>query len=170
MKVVQLYSSKDTSINRVSKIYKKIKFSDGLVVLDWGCGKYNTSKEYVLSQNSTVTFLGYDPYNREDSENLEVLNYLKYKKADIIVCANVLNVIYEDSVIYNILFNLSNYSKTGSHIYIQIYEGDKSGIGRKTSRGYQRNMRTKDYIEFINHVFASDEVKVRSNVIEVVRC
>ena len=30
---------------------------------------------------------------------------------------------------------------------IQIYEGNKSGIGKQTKRGYQRNERAKDYID-----------------------
>ena len=42
----QKYSSKDTSINVVNKVYKQYLFNANSKILDYGGGKYDTNKEY----------------------------------------------------------------------------------------------------------------------------
>lgn len=161
----QEYTSKDTSINTITRVYKTVDISNK-VILDYGGGKYDTNKEYV-SQFNSVLYV-YDPFNRKDDENaFSIQKILENNGADIVVCANVLNVIKEDEIIKNILIDLFYYLKKNGIIYIQIYEGNKSGIGTVTSRGYQRNQKTQDYLDFIDDVYKSKSIIRHGNIITV---
>lgn len=140
----QKYSSKNTSLNQIPKAMKLIDIFEGRVILDYGCGGYNKSKEYVESQGGI--YYGYDPYWKSEEENIKALMC----NPDIIVCANVLNVIMEDEIIEGIVETLANY-ETGA--MIQVYEGDKSGIGTPTTKGYQRNAKAETYIPLLKRHF-----------------
>lgn len=144
---MQTYTSAGTSINTLTKVYTKMDFSQGNKILDYGAGKYDTNKEYMKSKGKIL--YTYDPYNRPEDENNKVLSYvLASGGVDYVVCANVLNVIAEDSIIEDILHNLWKLTRPGGIIYIQIYEGDKSGISGPTKRGYQRNWKASDYARY----------------------
>lgn len=67
-----------------------------------------------------------------------------------IVCSNVLNVILEDEVIFEILDNIYEIANKNTIILISIYEGDKSSIGKETTKGYQKNMKLKEYLKYLN--------------------
>jgi hypothetical protein len=98
-----------------------------------------------------AVFVGvYDPYNRTPEHNAAVLEL--FSTPEYVVCSNVLNVVAEDDVIDEILENLASY---GATVLITVYEGDRSGIGRATSKGYQRNMRTADYAGMIQKHFGT---------------
>ena len=59
----------------------------------------------------------------------------------------------EDEIINEILRHIWQLSSKAI-ILFKIYEGNKTGIGCETSRGYQRNERTVDYIKnFITTYF-----------------
>lgn len=147
----QEYTSKDTCINAVSAVYKYID-KHNIVILDYGGGKYNTNVEYMKNKCGS-TVLVYDPFNRSDSHNTDVLNYFKVNPAEYVVLSNVLNVIKEDEIIYDILNNVKTLmSETGS-LYIKIYERDRSGKGCLTVKGWQRNQKLNDYIPYLKNVF-----------------
>ena len=40
-------------------------------------------------------------------------------------------------------------------LYIKVYERDKSGIGCKTTKGWQRNQKLIQYISFIEKAFGT---------------
>jgi hypothetical protein len=110
----------------------------------------------------------YDPYNRSKEENeLALSSVLSRGGADVVVCANVLNVIKEDSIIQEILQDILNYVHLGSKVYIQIYEGNKSGVGLPTSRGYQRNEVTSQYLDMIKKVYAPNKIFKHGNIYEI---
>lgn len=145
---MQKYSSKNTSINTISKIYKKYEFKENSIILDYGCGKYNTSINFMKNKNCIV--LPYDKYNRNEDINKQTLEFCKNNKIDYIVCSNVLNVILEDEVIFEILDNIYEIANKNTIILISIYEGDKSSIGKETTKGYQKNMKLKEYLKYLN--------------------
>lgn len=145
----QKYSSKDTSINVVNKVYKQYNFPSNSVILDFGGGKYDTNIKYMKERG--VTVLVYDKYNRTEESNNEVLSYVAQNQPDYIVCSNVLNVIFEDEIIDDILRTIQEYD--AKRVIFVIYEGDRSGVGRETSKGYQRNQKTKEYIPMIEKYF-----------------
>lgn len=142
----QKYSSKNTSLNQASKAIKQLDIWEGCTVLDYGCGGYTKSKNHIEERGGI--YFGYDPYWKSETENVVALTC----NPDIVVCANVLNVIMEDEIVEQVVAELSRYNKI---TYIQIYEGDKSGVSAPTSRGYQRNKLSEEYRPLLQKYFTS---------------
>lgn len=166
----QEYTSKETSINTINAVYKKGYFTEGDEILDYGGGKYNSNVEYLARMG--IKCFVFDPFNRSLEHNRAVLDYFNANKgANNIVCSNVICVIKEDEVIYNILMNIKGLlnKKTGSKIYIVVYEGNKSGIGMQTKKGYQRNQKAVEYTTYINNVFGSlASIHRKGNIFEII--
>ena len=151
-KLKQEYTSKDTSINTVSAVYKQVPFGLCEIILDYGGGKYDTNAQY-MKETRDCTVLVYDPYNRTQEHNRKVLQYFTQRPARNVVCSNVLNVIKEDEVILEVLRHIYSLMDKGGFLYIKIYERDKTGIGCVTTKGWQRNQKLVDYISFIEKAF-----------------
>ena len=86
------------------------------------------------------------------------------KPVDTVTVMNVLNVIKEPEVRDNTILQAAKAIKKGGVAYFQIYQGDKSGVGKITPRGWQNNMRTEDYVEEIKKRF--NDVVRHGQVIE----
>lgn len=140
----QQYSSKETSLKQVNRIFKNRMFPKGAKVLDYGGGAYDDGKNY-MKQLGVDVFI-YDPYNRTEQENEKALSV----KPDYIVCANVLNVIAEDDIIRGILKEIKSYHVPA---YFCMYEGNRTGQGEPTKKGYQRNQRLTEYLPIIKEYF-----------------
>ena len=148
---MQEYSSSMTSINVLKKpaVYQMIKTEtirqktkskrEEPIVVDYGCGR----QEHKLEGCRVV---GYDPYWQSPEQNKEALELIKNKKADLIICSNVLCVIKEDEIVKTIVEAIE---QSGIGYLFKIYEGNKTGVGAKSkSDCWQRNERTKDYLRF----------------------
>lgn len=151
--IKQEFSSAKTSIKQVAAGFKKIDWKPGTVNLDWGGGRFDLATEYL--KQFGVTNYVYDPFNRSAGENAAALK----SKPDTLTCFNVFNVIKEDQIILDILEQWKKFHLTSGSIYITAYEGDRSGEGRQTSAGFQRNAKTKDYLPLIQEVFPSASFK-----------
>ena len=151
MMTKQQYTSEKTSLKHVPALIQSISFKAGTINLDFGGGKYDLASEYLLTQQ--VVNLVYDPFNRSDLHNDSVLNVLQRHKAYSATVANVLNVIKEDSVILEALLQVKSLVRYGGGIYISIYEGNKTGVGKETTKGWQRNEKAKAYLEKVKSVF-----------------
>lgn len=163
----QEYTSADTSINTVSAVYKKLGSLCGEVILDYGGGKYDSNKDYMEKMYNTLVLV-YDPYNRTSEHNHKVLSYFTKKPARHVVCSNVLNVIKEDDVILEILRHIYSLMDKNGWLYIKIYERDKSGIGCKTTKGWQRNQKLSEYIPFVEKAFNNNcKIKVYKGLLLV---
>lgn len=168
--ILQDFNSAKTSLNQVSRIHTNTKFEPNTIVLDYGGGKFDKAVEYLANQG--VVNLVYDPYNRSAEHNREVLDIIKENNgADYVVCANVLNVIKEESVIINVLEDLDKYCKSNGVIRICVYEGNKSNNqssndGKKT---FQQNKKTKDYYDIINEVYGKKgyNITLKNNIYEI---
>lgn len=158
----QKYTSKDTSINVVNKVYTSFEFSNNSLILDYGGGRFDSNINYMKEKNGSVVKV-YDKFNRSKEHNEKVLSFFKNNLPNYIVCSNVLNVIMEDEIIDLICSDILNYSGKDTTIIFVIYEGDRSSIGKITSKGYQRNEKTKEYLSFIEKKF--DVIKKKSNMI-----
>lgn len=148
----QKISSKDTCLNQVPALFhsKHFEFHDNTVNLDIGGGKYNIAIEFLKSKN--ITNIIYDPFNRSEDFNVKSEKIAK-DLVDSVTITNVLNVIQEEEVRLNLLECAYQCLKNNKKIYIQIYEGNKTGIGKITKRGFQANLRTQSYIPEIEKVF-----------------
>lgn len=164
--IIQTITSKETSINTLNKSYKDIvdKYPRATTILDFGCGKYNKNMEFA--EEHGFIWFGVDPYNRSEewnNDNIKAM-YNWCDAPDIIMCNNVLNVIKENKIIFNILNQIYEYAGDKTDVYITIYEGDKSSIGNVTSKGYQRNQKVGEYKSMISEFF--DIFEVKGNIIK----
>ena len=81
------------------------------------------------------------------------------------MCSNVLCVIQEDDVIIDILSHMKQYKSDTTTIYIQVYSGDKSGTGKETTKGWQSNQSTVDYIQFIKKIYRHNNIEIFKDII-----
>ena len=144
----QQFTSAATSINSTKRpaIYGMVsdRIPEDLNVIDYGCGKYFDN--YGLPEN----YSGYDPFNRNDPETLA-------HHYDVALCSNVLNVIAEPEVRQDILKTLKGLADV---VYITVYEGNGSGIGKATKKDcYQLNRKRGSYIPEIVSVFGAGNVR-----------
>ena len=155
--MAQTFTSAATSINstRLPAVYGKATLSAPLV-FDYGCGKYTDHIEaYVRSLRKT--YLPYDPYNKTDKENADsvtlVCNAMHLHYPVSVVCSNVLNVIDDDDTIRKIAHHIEEIvTATGGTGYVTVYEGNRSGIGRRTgSDQYQRNEPLRSYLRHFSN-------------------
>lgn len=150
----QEYDSAATSINsnKLPAIYRMVEFQPGQLIVDLGGGKFDNGVYFVKDKGATL--LVYDPYNRSDEHNQQVLAELKENGgADIGLNSNVLNVIKEPEARLAVLRNLKRMVKPGGEVYITVYEGTGKGNEGPTKAGYQLNRKTADYLEEIQQVF-----------------
>lgn len=164
--IEQKYSSADTSISTINKIYKllpQLGYKRETIILDFGCGKYNKNKEEA--EKHGFRWFGYDPYNRSEMDNELTLKLMKLVKPNVIMLNNVLNVIKEDDVLLDVLGQIYDYAADDTDIYITIYEGDKSGVGKVTTKGYQRNWKLIKYSDFILELFDVIDI-VQPNILK----
>lgn len=150
----QEYDSAATSINsnKLPAIYKMVNFEPGKVYLDFGGGKFDNGVYFVKDKGATL--LVYDPYNRSDEHNKQVLAELEENGgADAGLNSNVLNVIKEREARLAVLKNLKRLVKPGGDIYITVYEGTGKGNEGPTKAGYQLNRKTEGYMDEVQQVF-----------------
>jgi hypothetical protein len=124
---MQKYSSANTSLNQVPALVKHLSeervFLNGMVVLDYGGGKYDKTKEYVEAIHG-VSYNVYDPYNRSEEQN----NYALDSKYDIIMLSNVLNVVREPQSRSEIIQLCRLLLLPEGRIYIRTYQAPKSNL------------------------------------------
>lgn len=152
--VSQAISSAKTSIMQIPALFKHkaVKFGD--VNIDIGGGRFDLATNYLASIGTTN--LVFDPFNRPETTNASTLDYLRSgKRADTATCANVLNVIAEEEARKNVILEVAKAIKPDGVAYFMVYEGNRTGIGKETSAGYQNNRKTADYVQEISQWFDS---------------
>jgi len=139
-----------TSLNQIPALVKKHKHELFGHILNFGCGcGWEKVKEY-LETNSNRFVTSYDKYSDEESIN-ELYQTLRY---DNVVCANVLNVVETREEMKEMLDDMIHV--VGDPIYyFSVYEGDRSGKGCVTSKGYQRNERAVEYEAILKEYFTT---------------
>lgn len=155
---MQTISSKNTALHHLPALHKSkvvLDFLDSLftesvhinavmppVILDYGAGKSaDFAKEHFERLHALYT--PYDPYyNYKDPDCLDT-------QYDIVLCSSVLNVINDSKeiryIIRECLFRLRKNRKA----FIKVYEGDKSGRARITTKGFQRNQPVDFYYQMV---------------------
>ena len=165
----QAYDSAATSINQgnnpagYTKLKKMGVFKEGQTVVDIGGGRFDNVVDELAKEGVTVKI--YDPFNRTPEHNAQVASEVADGKADVAVSNNTLNVIQEPENINRVIRQAHNAIPTGAKAYFTIYERDGSGVGVETSKGWQRNEKTQDYIPRIEEVFGTGNVERNGKVI-----
>lgn len=156
----QSITSADTCLNQVPAVFKLINKAMDMPeafwaktrdVVDFGGGKFDTFSR-SLAKLGVRNFV-YDPYNRSDEHNELVASLLEARPADVGICSNVLNVIKEPEARLRVLLDLCEMVQPGGEVFFTVHEGDKTSRGRKTSKGWQANRPTKNYLREIRKVF-----------------
>jgi hypothetical protein len=75
--------------------------------------------------------------------------------ADTATISNVLNVIAEPAARDQVIRQAADAIKADGEAYFSVYDGDRSGKGKETPRGYQLNRKLGDYIDEIEKHFGS---------------
>lgn len=166
----QMHSSKNTSVNttRLPAVYNKINWKhyshpiDNYSIIDIGCGKMETQRliRKKLIKENIKNFYPWDP-NHECIVDKSLSRYVM-KNADInkvIICSCVLNVIDNNTVLDKLISKICDMSvvklSDGTYrmnpVFISVYEGDKSGVGKETKKDcWQRNERLSAYLDKFN--------------------
>jgi hypothetical protein len=148
--MTQTITSKDTSLNQIPATFKRVAWVSGTVNFDIGAGKYD---KFTVALNSVgVTNYSYDPFHLSEALNSSVL-IETMGASDTATANNVLNVIAEKQARLAVISMAKWSLKPNGVAYFLIYEGDKSGIGTKTTKGYQCNKKAADYIKEISVAF-----------------
>jgi SAM-dependent methyltransferase len=157
----QEITSADTSVNQVAATFKKVDFEPGTKNLDYGGGKYDAGTDYMKSIG--VENLVYDPFNRTEEHNKDVISKLAKEKASTVTVNNVLNVIAESDARDFVVKDAARYLKPDGTAYFLVYEGDRSGEGKRTSKGFQNNKKAEFYLPAVKEHFS--EVSRQGNMI-----
>jgi SAM-dependent methyltransferase len=160
----QEFSSAATSINKnklpeaYSTIHKKIGWKPNTVHIDIGGGKFDNAVEFLgkLGVNAHV----FDPFNRSEEHNSKVMENVGKAGADSASLFNVLNVIKEPEYRQEALRTAHKALKPGGKIFISIYEGDKTGVGKKTKAdSWQNNMATAAHLPEVQKIFPNAKLQ-----------
>ena len=152
----QQYTSAETSLNQVPALHRwyaarrRMSMLGAPVVVDLGAGKYDAAGEEI--RDAGVQYAAYDPYNRPADENARTMHTLSVQDCDVL-CANVLNVIAEREHREGVMRVASRCTGTA---YFSVYQGDGSGEGRATTKGWQNNRKLASYVgeleQYFDHV------------------
>ena len=168
---MQKHTSKNTSVNTVllPAVYNNTYFGrynhfvDQYHIIDIGCGCLKTQQmiKELMEGYGIKRFYPWDPYHEcivKKDETLKVMSNPNIKK--VIICSNVLNVIDNDDDLNVLIASICDMSVIQelngiyrmNPIFITVYEGDKSGVGRETKKDcWQRNERLRVYLEKFNN-------------------
>jgi len=168
----QRISSKDTSIKQIAAVFKKPEIFDlkeGSVNLDIGGGRFDLGTDYLRNERG-VENLVFDKFNRSPEHNEEVLNRIReIGGTDSATAANILNVIEEPEARKSVIQQSYDYTKEGGKVLFQIYEGSGTGVGRETTKGWQNNRKTSEYIPEIEGIFGKGGVQRKGNIIIAIK-
>ena len=119
--------------------------------IDIGGGRFDLGTEYLRGRGVESHVL--DPFNRPQEHNEEIIRRFSQDPAHSATIANVLNVIAEPEARRSVIQQARDLVAPGGKAYFGIYEGDRSGLGRATSKGWQENRPTASYEEEIAEMF-----------------
>lgn len=166
----QKITSAATSVNMLPRLFKRVwekgLWERGSLNLDIGGGKFETATDFLHSKG--VHNFVYDPFNRSEEHNERVWDLLiSYRFADTVTLSNVLNVIQFRRDRIKCLEVAAMALKEDGVLFITVYEGNRSGKGGRTTRGFQLNRPVKRYVSEAEDVFR--DVDVMSGGIIVAR-
>lgn len=145
-------ASKITAIDQVPALHKFFVKSWGTQhrVFDFGAGKMGKVDEFM--RGNTSGYFPYDPFNRDGMSNQFSLDSIE--ECNFILCANVLNVLEEETLDKTIkeLADLTRQTLSG-FCYISVYHKSSLPKNRQVGNHFQRNELAKWYIPHLKMHF-----------------
>jgi hypothetical protein len=156
----QSVTSEKTSLRQVPALHKSPMFEvvPGHRNVDIGGGAFDLGTEYLANERGVESHV-YDPFNRPFEHNKEVVTRFKKDPAHTATVANVLNVIPEREHRIGAIKHAFELTRPDGKAYFAIYEGDRSGKGATTSKGWQNNRPAAGYMDEVAEVFPHVERK-----------
>lgn len=146
-----------TTVQKLAIRHNNLGFKRGTLNLDYGGGHTDIATHWL--QQYGVTNLVYDPYNRTKEHNARILHIVNQHGVATATCSNVLNVIAEKENRIIAIRNIYLALKPNGVLYVTVYEGDKSGVGKanKKKDSYQLNQKLDFYKQEIEscHMFST---------------
>lgn len=138
--------SRDTSRPIVPTLHRQL-VARGLVKrggrnLDLGGGKYELATRFLAENGVTSSVV--DP-SRGAEHNERVWAEVRERPVDTVTVANVLNVVCKNANRQAIIGAAAGAVKPGGMVAFQVYVGDQSGAGCKTTDGWQENRKPPTY-------------------------
>lgn len=158
----QKYTSEKSSIKQVPAgfniVDKYFGWKPNTVNFDIGGGKYDLMSEKLQEKN--VTNLIYDPYNRDSTRNLMVLEHILTFQADTATIFNVLNVIMEYENQLAVLLMAYNGLKRHGQVFVRsAYMNPNKVSGLTKSGTYQHYLKQEDYLKIVRVIFPSAKLE-----------
>lgn len=152
--IVQEISSAGTSINQIPSLLKSKVYDlpEGSRNIDIGGGKYDRGTDYFKSERGIESKV-YDPFNRTPEHNQSVLEEFRANPADSATVANVLNVIKEPEARAQVIQSAYDNIRPNGKAFFDVYEGDRSGQGKQTTKGWQNNQKAEDFLAEVKAIF-----------------
>ena len=162
-----------TSTRQIPATFKKYteEFRFG-TNFDFGGGKYEDATEYLNTLGAKN--LVYDPFNRPEQHNQDVMDDLLANGVNTITCLNVLNVIKDQNERAYVISKLLHLAKCSFEerkeyptIYVQIYAGNGSGVPSNTTS--QLNKKPAMYEDELKYFFNEDEWEInrKGNIFKI---
>lgn len=158
----QQYSSARTSLKQVPAGFKIVDKYFGWKPftnnLDIGGGKYDLMTQKLAEKS--VANLIYDPYNRSNAYNENVLITLLDILVDTVTIFNVLNVIQEREIQMKVIHMAYDTLKTGGYVFVRsTYMNPAKASGVTKSGTFQHYLKQSDYLEMVKEVFPNAKLK-----------
>ena len=137
---------------KIPELFKTVKWRSYTVNLDIIGGENEDATLYLAEQG--VSNVVYDPDHRSAEHNERVITFvMKLGGSHSVTLANVLNIVPSwkdrDALLYYSKF----FARKNAPVYIGVYEGDRSGVGKMTNKGWQANLELDEYKEAIANRF-----------------
>jgi hypothetical protein len=154
----QQISSADTSIRQVPALFKSPVFEPNGDNLDLGGGKFDIGTQYMKDTYGIDSYV-HDIFNRSKKHNSDVEKRFVKNPPKTVTIANVLNVIQSQEHRIKLLKQAYSFVEEGGKVYISIYDGDRTGNPKQTSKGWQNNSPASSYMDEVRSVFPNAVLK-----------
>jgi hypothetical protein len=158
----QEYTSAKSCVKQIPAGFKIIDKYFGwkplTINLDIGGGKYDLMTDALKEKR--VTNLIFDPYNRSQKHNDDILLICDYAIIDTVTIFNVLNVIKEYEIQINVLNLALGSLKDGGMVFVRsTYMNPNKASGVTKSGTFQHYLTMNQYLELVGKVFPNAELK-----------
>lgn len=126
---------------------------------DNGGGTHNYNSQFLKKYHGVINIV-YDPYQRDEKENLLALEEVKKNDFDTTTSNSVLNVIDTEEARLKHIALSCQALKEGGIAYFKVYPGDSSHKELREEGRFQSNRPAKTYQEEVEKIFGKGNVVV----------
>lgn len=157
--------SASTALRQVPALHRRVPWRRGGVNLDVGGGPYGLATAHLgrLGVENIVV----DPGWQTPRELARAMGRVAGGQASTVTIANTLNVIRDADDRSRALQLAANAVAPDGVVYVSVHEGNRSGRGRETTRGWQSNRTLRSYVREVRRWF--HDVRVTGGAIEARR-